>query len=164
MLHTIELYSTRLHEVACALEYSGVIFGQNNVAKIDKTLSFIHSHVTYSSRLLDHMWFPSETLTYESGDCTSFSILAASIFEANGVTSAIGFFKNDKGEYHAMVLVHLDDLGSYSYSSYDDLTSYNLKQGKWIIIEPQQTSLSEYSSTWVSQWHLVAASEIPYGP
>ena len=79
--------------------------------------------------MLDHMWFPSETLAFRSGDCTSFSILAASMFEAVGIKSAIGFFRNNRGEYHAMVLVHLNDLGSYNYYYYyynNDLTSYGL--------------------------------------
>jgi transglutaminase-like putative cysteine protease len=90
-----------------ALDYSGVNSYDTNITKIDKILKYIHAHVTYNTKLLDHMWFPSETLTFKSGDCTSFSILAASMLEASGVKSAVGFFRNSKGEGHAMVLVYL---------------------------------------------------------
>jgi hypothetical protein len=152
--------------VSSALTYAGVNSYDSNITKIDKILKYIHTIVVYQTRLLDHMWFPSETLTFRSGDCTSYSILAASMFEASGIKSAVAFFKNTKGEYHAMVLVYLQNLGGYGYSYYSDLTSYSLKTGRWIIIEPQFSSVSSYSSdlAWVSQWNIVAASEVPYGP
>lgn len=148
-----------------AITYSGVTATDSNVVKIDKILDFIHSHVAYQTRLLDHMWFPTETLTFKSGDCTSFSILAACMFEEVGIKSAIGFFTNGTLGGHAMVLVRLDNLGGYGYRYYSDLTSFDLTSGKWIIIEPQSSSLSDYSDNldWVSYWSIVAASEVPYG-
>jgi hypothetical protein len=79
--------------------------------------------------------------------------------------SAIGFF-TWQDEAHAMVLVHLDSLGDYGYSYFSSLTSYGLSAGKWIVIEPQYSSLSQYSDNldWVLKWGIVAASEVPYGP
>ncbi len=148
-----------------AVAFCGIGPNDTDVVKIDKILSFISSHVEYQSRLLDHMWFPTETLMYKSGDCTSFSILAACMFEKVGIKSAIGFFTNPDGA-HAMVLVHLNDLGGeYAYSYFDSLTSYDLSPGKWIIIEPQFSSLSEYSNNldWVQSWNIVAACEVIYG-
>jgi len=38
-----------------------------------------------------------------------------------------------------MVLVHLEDLLGYHYWYYSDLTDKGLKEGRWIIIEPQMT-------------------------
>ena len=147
-----------------AVAFCGIGPNDTDIVKIDKILSFINSHVEYQSRLLDHMWFPTETLMYKSGDCTSFSILAACMFEKVGIKSAIGFFTFED-DAHAMVLVHLDSLGEYAYSYFDSLTSYDLASGKWIIIEPQYSSLSQYSNNldWVQQWNIVAACEVIYG-
>ncbi|MCQ5374700.1 MAG: hypothetical protein NO515_06785 [Candidatus Methanomethylicia archaeon] len=157
-------YDTANNIMTKAMIYAGIKATDSYVDKIDKILNFVNSRVIYQSRLLDHMWFPTETLTFKSGDCTSFSILAACMFEKAGIKSAIGFFKHEN-ESHAMVLVRLDNLGSYSYSYYPSLTSYGLSAGKWIVIEPQFKSLSKYSSNldWVMQWGLVAACEVPYG-
>ncbi len=147
-----------------AVAFSGVMASDSDVVKIDKILGFIHSQVVYQNRLLDHMWFPTETLMYKSGDCTSFSILAACMFEKVGIKAAIGFFTY-QDEAHAMVLVRLDDLGDYQYSYFSSLTSYGLSAGKWIVIEPQYISLSQYQSNldWVQQWGIVAACEVIYG-
>lgn len=111
------------------------------------------------------MWFPTETLTFKSGDCTSFSILVACMFEKAGIKSAIGFFTNDTLGRHAMVLVRLHNLDGYPSRYYSDLTSFNLTTGEWIKIEPQCISLSDYSHNldWMSYWSIVAASEVPYG-
>ncbi|MGQ9680290.1 MAG: transglutaminase domain-containing protein [Candidatus Bathyarchaeia archaeon] len=98
-----------------AVTYSLVMTTNSDVVKIDKIFGFIHSHIKYQTRLLDHMWFPTETITFKSGDCTSFSILAACMFEKVGIKSAIGFFTNDTLGRHAIVLVRLDNLGGYPY-------------------------------------------------
>jgi hypothetical protein len=129
-------------------------------------MKFTNSLVHYEHKLIDHMWFPTETLTFRSGDCTSFSILESSLFEMVGIKSAVGFFRNSQGEGHAMILVHLDSLGGYRYYYYPDLTSYGLSTGQWIIIEPQYYSLSQQQSKqdqWIPQWRLVAAAEVSYG-
>jgi len=73
---------------------AGISSSDSDVTNIDKVLAFINSDVHYESRLLDHMWFPCETLTFHSGDCTSFSILAAAMFEEAGIKTAIGFYYN----------------------------------------------------------------------
>lgn len=84
-----------------------------------------------------------ETLTFHSRDCTSFSILAASMLEEAGTKTAIGFFTNSTLGGHAMVLVHLDSLDSHGNLYYSDLTSYKLTSSRWIIIETQYASLTE---------------------
>jgi len=158
-------YETANNIMERAIAFCGIGANDTDVVKIDKVLRFISYHVAYESRLLDHMWFPTETLMYKSGDCTSFSILAACMFEKVGIKSAIGFFTSPDGA-HAMVLVHLNDLGGeYAYSYYDSLASYDLTPGRWIIIEPQYSSLSEYSNNldWVQSWNIVAACEVIYG-
>ena len=156
--------SERIMDQAFAL--TGISKSDNNVIKIDKILRTIHSLIQYEYRCLDHMWFPCETLTFRSGDCTSFSILAAAMFEKAGIKSAIGFFTNSTmPEGHSMVLIHLDDLAQHEYWYYNDLTNRGLASGKWIIIEPQCSSLTEQDASmdWVGIWSIVAASEVPYG-
>jgi len=157
-------YDTANEIMDKAITYCNITVADSSVEKIDKILRFINSEVTYQSKLLDHMWFPTETLTFKSGDCTSFSILAACMFEKLGIKAAIGFFTY-QNEGHAMVLVRLNDLESYGYVYHSSLTSYGLLTGRWIVIEPQFSSLSQYSSNLglVQKWNIVAASEVPYG-
>jgi hypothetical protein len=162
-------YQTADHIIEKAMNMTGISISDSNVMKIEKVLAFIHSTVHYELRLIDHFWFPCETLTFKSGDCTSFSILAASMFEKTGIESAIGFFTNSSLGGHAMVLVHMDDLGPYNYTCYGDLTGYGLTSGKWILIEPQASSLEQYGTllnTWIKSWDtgMVASAEVPFGP
>jgi len=158
-------YETAVAMVDYALEVAGVNSWDSDVVKIDKILAFMDARVEYETRLIDHMWFPIETLSFRSGDCTSFSILAGCMFERVGIKSAVGFFTNDTLGAHAMVLVHMDDLGPYGYVYYSALTGYGLASGTWIVIEPQTGSLEEnYEYTdWILYWDLVAASEVKYG-
>ncbi|MEM2613599.1 MAG: hypothetical protein QXO15_05140 [Nitrososphaerota archaeon] len=160
-------YKTASSILRYALNLANVNVRDSATVKIDKILRFISSIVHYEHRLIDHMWFPTETLTFRSGDCTSFSILASALFEMAGIKSAIGFFENANGDGHAMVLVRLESLDGYSYYYYSDLTGLGLTAGKWIIIEPQFRSLSEQEESqdsWIPQWKLIAAAEVPYGP
>jgi len=160
-------YQTSSRIMDQAMILANISHSDSDAMKIDKVLAFINSIVHYENRMIDHMWFPCETLAFRSGDCTSFSILAAAMFERAGIKSAIAFFTNSTLGHHSMVLVHIDNLGSYTYWYYDDLTSYGLPKGKWIIIEPQFNSLAEYEArhyNWISYWSLVACAEIPYGP
>ncbi|MEM3403965.1 MAG: hypothetical protein QXJ17_05490 [Nitrososphaeria archaeon] len=136
-------YQTANRILSRALALANVTYTDNTIIRIDKIMKFTSSIVHYESRLIDHMWFPTETLTFRSGDCTSFSIIGAALFEMVGIKSAIGFFKNSEGEGHAMILIHLDDLEEYRYYYYPDLSSLGLSKGKWIIIEPQFNSLYE---------------------
>lgn len=160
-------YQTSSRIMQEAMTLANISSSDSSAMKIDKVLTFINSDVHYETKLLDHMWFPCETLTFHSGDCTGFSILAASMFEEAGIKSAIGFFTNSTlGGGHAMVLVHLDNLDSHGYLYYSDLTSCKLMSGKWIIIEPQYTSLSEQDANLnrIGYWSLEACAEVPYGP
>jgi hypothetical protein len=89
------------------------------------------------------------------------TILAATLFEAVGIDSAIGLFKNDYNQYHAMVLIHLEDLGSYGYWYYSDLVSYGLESGKWIEIEPQ-LPIQHQNDDWLEQWDIIAAAPLDW--
>jgi len=159
-------YQTSSRIMDLAMITSGICPSDSEVAKIEKVLSFTNTFVHYEDRILDHMWFPCETLTFRSGDCTSFSILAAALLERAGIEAAIAFFSNSTIGHHAMVLVNLDNLGPFGYWYYEDLTAYGLDSGRWIIIEPQCPSLSVHQSTldWIGYWDLVACTEVPGGP
>jgi len=128
--------------------------------KIRKILDFIYQYIHYETEVNDVFLAPVETLGFRSGDCDDFSILAAALFEAVGIDSAIGFFVNENNEYHAMVLVHLEDLSSYGYWYYDDLTSLGLEEGRWIKIEPQTTIDCQDNEEWMSQWRILVAAPL----
>lgn len=68
-------FQTADHIIEKAMNMTRISISDSNVMKIEKVLAFIHSTVHYELRLIDHFWFPCETLTFKSGDCTSFSIL-----------------------------------------------------------------------------------------
>ena len=144
---------TKIIDIIDISEYS------SNAEKIDKILNFINSNINYQSDLNNEFLFPTETITFRSGDCDDFSILAATLFEEVGIESAIGSFESENiGHY--MVLVNLPDLGDYGYWHYDDLTTYGLSDGKWIILEPQSTIEMQYEEDWISKWDLITAHEI----
>ncbi len=127
--------------------------------KIKKTLAFVNQYFHYENDVNDIFLAPVETLTYGSGDCDDFSILVAALFEAEGIDSAIGFFTNENGEYHAMVLVCLEELTGFPYHYFSDLTNLGLKEGKWIVIEPQRT-IDYQGDGWIEQWALLAAAPL----
>jgi hypothetical protein len=148
------------------LSYANITAGDSDVVKMDKILHLIHDYITYERRANGEILFPTEVLTFGSGDCTGFTVLAACLFEEVGIQTATGYFTSTESEEgHSMVLVHLDDLGTYAYSYFSDLTGKGLSSGKWIVIEPQDGSLSAYSNNleWVNSWLLNSASEVPYG-
>lgn len=159
-------YQTSSRIMELAMSMAGISSSDSDVTKIGKVLAFINSNIHYENRIFDHMWFPCETLTFHSGDCSSFSILAAAMFEKAGIETAIAFFSNSTIGHHSMVLIHLEDLGPYRFWYYKDLTSYGLAKGKWIIIEPQCKSLEaqEIKLNWIAYWDLIACSEVPGGP
>ncbi len=132
------------------------------VNKITKILNFLDEHIHYESEINDVFLAPVETLGFKSGDCDDYSILASALFEIAGVECAIGLFKNDDDDYHAMVLVDLDDLGGYRYWRYDDLTSLGLPEGQWIKIEPQSTIDHQGDDEWMGQWNILVAAEVEY--
>jgi hypothetical protein len=127
--------------------------------KIHKILDFIYAHISYEKEIDDVFLAPVETLGFKSGDCDDFSILAAAFFEVTGIDAAVGFFENNEGEQHAMVLVHLEDLTGYNYLYFSDLTGKGLEPGKWIIIEPQ-SPIEFQSGSWIQQWNLLVAAPI----
>jgi len=135
----------------------------SNTEKIRKILDFITTWITYQSDINNEFLFPMETITFRSGDCDDFSILAATLFEKVGIDSAIGLFQNNSLEKkrHSMVLVHLNDLEEYGYWYYNDLTNFGLSSGKWIILEPQATIDRQTVENWIQKWGLIAAAEVP---
>jgi transglutaminase-like putative cysteine protease len=110
--------------------------------------------------MTERFYAPWETLAHRSGDCEDFSILTSALFELAGIDSAFGAFTNDYNENHAMVLIHLNDLGPYDYYSYDDLTSLGLSSGRWIIIEPQTTLDYQSDASWMDQWTILVAADV----
>ena len=131
----------------------------SNVLKVEKILNFLDCYINYESEVNDNFLAPVETLGYKSGDCDDFTILASALFKMNGIDSAIGLFENDNSEFHAMVLLHLDNLGNYTYYYNSDLTGKGLDEGKWIIIEPQ-TTIENQGTNWVKQWRLIVAAPL----
>lgn len=134
----------------------------NDAEKIEKILDFMATWITYQSDINNEFLFPMETITFRSGDCDDFSILAATLFEQVGIDSAIGLFKNDSldKKRHSMALIQVSDLGEYGYWYYDDLTDFGLSSGKWIIIEPQATIDRQAEENWIQKWGLIAAAEV----
>ena len=130
--------TTARRELDKVLNVIGVQVTDSPTQKIDKILDFITAHIHYEYDLDDVHLAPMETLGFLSGDCDDFTTLAAALFEAVGIDSAVGEFQGPSGG-HAMTLVHLDDISPYGYYSYADLTSLGLQSGKWVIIEPQHT-------------------------
>ena len=141
-----------------------VLIGADNydpsVVKVGKILNFTCRHVHYESEVNNVYRAPVETLGLRSGDCDDYTILVAALFEAVGIESAVGAFKNATEAYHYMVLIHLDDLPGYRYWSLSDLSRFGLSTGKWILIEPQ-FPLKYQGEEWVEQWTLLDADEVP---
>jgi len=152
-------YETAWHKLSAIADYIPISQTDQSTEKIKKILEFLGEHIHYESEINDVFLSPVETLGYKSGDCDDYSILTAALFEFFGIESAIGFFKNEENVYHAMVLVNLEDLGSYGNWYYSDLTSKGLSEGKWIKIEPQ-SSIEAQQDEWMHQWTLLVAYEL----
>jgi hypothetical protein len=147
------------NELLKILSLAGVVSTDDDITQMGKILEFINLNVDYASDLEDKFFSPVETLAYGTGDCDDYSILAAALFELVGVDSAVAFFSNDLDEGHAMVLVHLEDLGDYGYYYYSDLTSIGLRSGTWIIIEPQDLISAQDDPQWTGAWDVEVAAE-----
>jgi len=154
--HSYEMSRRKIDEV---IDLIGLRAYHTPTYKIRMILQFIHQNVHYENELDNVYLSPIETLGFKSGDCDDFSILASALFKAVGIDSAIGIFTNAEGKYHSMVLVHLEDLEGYEYLSYSDLTSQGLDEGKWIVIEPQNT-IDQQDSDSVGSYGLVAAAPL----
>jgi len=140
-------------------DYVGITGSNTSVEKIEAIQRFVSTFIEYQPDMIDKFFAPVETLAYRSGDCDDFSILSAALFEVAGIDAAIGFFTDADQIYgHAMVLVHLNDLGPYDYSYYADLTTVGLSAGQWIEIEPQSPITEQYGD-WFDYWDLVVAAE-----
>jgi len=154
--HSYEMSRRKIEEV---IDLIGLRAYHTPTYKIKTILEFVQQNVHYENELDNVYLSPIETLGFKSGDCDDFSILASALFEAVGIDSAIGIFTNSEGRYHCMVLVHLEDLEGYGYSSYSDLTSQSLEEGKWIVIEPQNT-IDQQDSNSVGSYSLVAVAPL----
>jgi hypothetical protein len=157
-----ESYEKASEVLGKAYGYCGVTEDDTDAERIKKILEFVIWYVEYEPEIDDSMRAPVETLHLRSGDCDDFCILTSALFVKSGIDSAIGFFSNQEGAGHAMVLVHLDDLGGYGCAYREDLSGFGLQEGIWIIIEPQ--SLIEYQDDreWINQWKLRMAIELDF--
>jgi hypothetical protein len=132
-------YDTAFAKIQEVLSFIELHYDESASVVITKVLAFVNRYIQYELEVNDVFLAPVETLGYKSGDCDDFSILVATMLDEVGIDSAIGFFVNEYEQYHAMILVNLDDLRGYGFFYYDDLTHRGLDLGRWIIIEPQVT-------------------------
>jgi len=151
-----DIARSKINEVLLII---GVSESDPSVVKIGKILNFTRRHIHYEYEVNNVFRAPVETLGLRSGDCDDYTILVASLFEAVGISSAVGSFKNVTGAYHYMVLVHLEELPGYRYWSLPDLTRFGLTRGRWIIIEPQ-LPLDRQGDEQIGRWTLLAAAEV----
>jgi hypothetical protein len=152
-------YETAAQKIIETVSLLNIENDDTSTEKISKVLDFISRHIHYETEINDLFLAPVETLGYKSGDCDDFSILAAALFESLEIESAIGFFVNESNQYHAMVLVHLNELTNYDYFSFTDLTGLGLEEGRWIIIEPQLIIESQ-TDNWITQWSLFVTAPL----
>jgi hypothetical protein len=156
------LYDEAYNRIFQAIELVNISGSDTDTEKVEKILSFTSTYLEYQYDLNDEFLFPSETLSFKTGDCDDFSILAAALLEYEDIQSAIGFFESDYYEYaHCMILINLNDLEGYEYYFYDDLTGYGLSNGRWIILEPQSKISDQSERSWFEKWDIYAIAEIP---
>jgi hypothetical protein len=143
------------------LNLSGVQSDDTPSVKIEKILEEVDGFVNYVPDIRERFNSPWETLWLRSGDCDDYSILVAALFKLANIDSAITFLWNNSLGGHAAVLVHLDSLGIYNCSSYDNLTGLGLSEGRWVFIEPQATiDLQMDYPGKLQKWTITAADEI----
>jgi len=141
------------------INLTGIQLSENSTLDILQILNIVNDFVKYRPDINDRYNSPWETLAFGSGDCDDFSILVSALFKIAEIDSAIGFFKNSTGACHAMVLVHLDNLGGYDFFSSTNLTNKGLASGRWITIEPQWPIYWQ-NKTSINEWNLDAASMV----
>ena len=143
------------------LNLSGVQSGDAPSVKMEKILEEVDGFVHYVPDIRERFNSPWETLWLRSGDCDDYSILVAALFDLANIDSAITFLWNNTLGGHAVVLVHLDSLGIYNYSSYSNLTGLGLAKGQWIFIEPQQSMDTQFDCPGKAEkWTIVAAAVV----
>ncbi|OPY31780.1 MAG: hypothetical protein A4E32_01382 [Methanomassiliicoccales archaeon PtaU1.Bin124] len=127
---------------------------------IEKTLIFINQKISYCPDIINKYFSPIETLSCGTGDCDDYSILFACILEICGIDTAVSFYTNSYNKGHALVLVHLNDIGDHGVYHYDDLTSLGLSAGRWLMIDPQFLINEQNDSSWMEQWKIKVAAEV----
>jgi hypothetical protein len=140
------------------IEYIGIGEHETDEKKIRKILNFVKESVRYKPDFDEIQRAPLETLNL-SGDCDDFSILVAALFRRVGINSAIASFKSKTGgPHHAMVLFQSkESLPCYSYS---DLSQFELEQGRWYLIEPQERFDKQNDPESFEKWIIEAAASI----
>ena len=156
----VHSYDAAWKIVQIALNNTGVEEDDSMVEGIKKILTFLNDYLEYEIEFDNIFRAPVETLSMRHGDCEDYAILASAFFETIGIDSAIGFFKNVEDVHHAMVLIHIEDLGEHGFWYFDDLTHFDLQAGRWIIIEPQYEIEHQEYDEWMSQWSLNVAAEV----
>jgi hypothetical protein len=156
----IHSYDAAWNLMQIALNNTGIEEDDSMVDGIEKILTFVNGYLEYEIEFDNIFRAPVETLSMKHGDCEDYAILASAFFETVGIDSAIGFFQNIEDEYHAMVLIHIEDLGEHGFWYFDDLTHLGLREGRWIIIEPQYEIEHQEYDEWMSQWSLRVAAEV----
>ena len=156
----IHSYDAAWDTLQKALNTTGIEEDDSMIEEIEKILAFLNDYLEYEIEFNNIFRAPVETLSMRHGDCEDYTILASAFFEAVEIDSAIAFFKNVEGEYHAMVLIRVEDLGEHGFWYFDDLTHLGLQEGRWIIIEPQYTIEHQEYDEWMSQWSLNVVAEV----
>lgn len=149
---TEDMHKAALEKISLVLGYIGIEETDNASIKIEKVLDFVTEWVHYESDKNNEFLSPAETLTTRSGDCDDFAILVSALFELTGLEAGLVFLSSDDNGWHAMSLVHEDNLGGYGYYYFSDLTEYGLASGKWLLIEPQMTIENQNNESWMSLW------------
>lgn len=110
--------------------------------KIDRMQHYIDPGADWQTRITDQMRFPTETLTFRTGQCTGFPVFAVDMYEAAGLKKNGQFIQ----KRHARRVRHSpgspDDLETCHCAYYLLLMSRNLTGRKLILIELQPRSFS----------------------
>jgi len=133
--------------------YNCIGDAEDVVSRIERILECMGRYLEYRHHFKFNYYFPMEIFDHGEGTCVDWTIFFIACLKILGVKAAFGTFKNEKGEYHAMALVGISDIG-YPHYYYRDLSDE--MRGKWIIIDPQ-LPLSKQSSQWIKQWELMEA-------
>ncbi|UCH57604.1 MAG: transglutaminase domain-containing protein, partial [Candidatus Bathyarchaeota archaeon] len=159
-------YADAWERLQRVLLFCGVEGSETPSEMIEKILGFIYENVDYQLETDEVIRAPVETLGLGSGDCDDFSVLAAALFEAVGIDSAVAFHEGAGDTGHVMVLLRLDglDVADPYYGSvcfyYDDLRYLGLQAGRWIVIEPQLPVSYQGDDEWFGLWDLLSAAEV----
>jgi transglutaminase-like putative cysteine protease len=156
-------WTTAIRKLEAVYAFIGIKPEDASIERIKRILHFINDNVHYQVDYDNVFLSPLETLVFRSGDCDDYTILAATLFEMAGIDAAVAIgtvtYANETTR-HAMVLIHMDNLGPYGFHSYDDLTGMGLSSGRWILIEPQYTMDKQYDPGWFNRWKIEVAADV----